>query len=79
MRWEFRGYGTRDEIEQILKSAYEAQGRSPRRQAEAEEAGRAFLRGASEVTLGHTVYVIEDSVTIDDLHRLEDKLSDPRE
>lgn len=60
MRWEFRGYGTRDEIEAILKNAFEAPGRSPRRREEAEQAGRAFFQGETEIELGHTIYVIED-------------------
>jgi len=66
MRYESRAYGTREEIELVLKSAYEAPGRSERRQREAAEAGWAFLRGEIEIRLGPTLYIIEDDPLQDD-------------
>lgn len=57
VRFEFRAYGTRAEIEAALHSAFLGK-RSARRLAEIEQAARELFRGAESVTAGNIVYVV---------------------
>lgn len=60
VRYEFRAYGTREEIEAVLRNAYEAPGRSERRREESRLAAIEFFHGATEIESGNTIYVVEE-------------------
>lgn len=59
VRFEMRAYGTRDEIEATLHSAYLGR-RSERRILEIEQAARELWRGADRVICSGIVYIVTD-------------------